>query len=73
MADHEDANIRIEKLEMIAAEQERTIDDLSSALTDQFKQIEMLKHELVRLGAQVEEMGAHPALSREPDAPPPHY
>lgn len=64
---------RIEKLEMITAEQDRTIEELNSALTDQFKQIEALKHELARLGAQVEEMGAHPALAGDAESPPPHY
>lgn len=73
MADISGLEQRIEKLEMLTTEQDRTIEDLNNALTDQFKQIEALKHKLAQLGAQVEEIGAHPALAEVADAPPPHY
>ena len=63
---------RIDDLEMRAAEQERTIEDLNATVMAQWKEIEELKRETARLGAQVQEMEAH-APSGEPEPPPPHY
>ncbi len=63
---------RIEKLETTAAFQDQTIEDLSSALAEHYKQIEALKRELHNLGAALRDVEAHPALTgKEP--PPPHY
>jgi SlyX protein len=63
---------RIEKLETTVAFQDQTIEDLSSALAEHYRQIESLKRELHNLGAALRDVEAHPALAlKEP--PPPHY
>lgn len=63
---------RIEKLETTIAFQDQAIEELSSALTDHYRQIEALKRELHNLGAALRDVEAHPALAvKEP--PPPHY
>lgn len=63
---------RIETLETTVAFQDQTIEDLSTALAEHYKQIEALKRELHNLGAALRDVEAHPALAvKEP--PPPHY
>lgn len=63
---------RIEKLETTVAFQDQTIEDLSVALAEHYKQIEALKRELNNLGSALRDVEAHPALvGKEP--PPPHY
>lgn len=72
MSTNSDLADRIERLETTVAFQEQTIEELSSALTDHFRQIEALKRELHNLGAALRDVEAHPALAvKEP--PPPHY
>jgi SlyX protein len=67
-----DLSARIEKLETIIAFQDQAIEELSTALTEHYKQIEALKRELHNLGAALRDVEAHPALAvKEP--PPPHY
>ncbi len=63
---------RIEKLETTIAFQDQTIEELSVALAEHYKQIEALKRELNHLGSALRDVEAHPALAgKEP--PPPHY
>lgn len=62
---------RIDALEMRAAEQERTIEDLNATGLAQWKEIEELKRQLARLGAQMQEIEGH--LPDAPEPPPPHY
>jgi SlyX protein len=62
---------RIDALEMRAAEQERTIEDLNATVMAQWKEIEELKRQLARLGAQMQEIEGH--LPDAPEPPPPHY
>src|SRR5690606_13020998 len=72
MSDSDDLTGRIERLEEVAAFQERTIDELSAALAEQWKQMQALKREIANLGAQLAEVEAANATpQREP--PPPHY
>lgn len=72
MSTDADLAARIEKLETTIAFQDQTIEELSSALTDHYRQIEALKRELHNLGAALRDVEAHPALAvKEP--PPPHY
>lgn len=64
---------RLEKLEERSAFQEQTIEDLSKALTGQWKLLESFKRDVSRLSDELKaveeavDQGAH----REP--PPPHY
>lgn len=63
---------RIEALEELAAFQERAMEDLSGTVADQWKQIDALRRDLAKLGAQLAEVEAGVATpQREP--PPPHY
>jgi len=62
---------RIDALEVHIAHQDQTIEDLNTAITDQWKQIEDLTYRLSRLADEmraVESRGEH-----EPEPPPPHY
>ena len=63
---------RIEALEMSRAHQERAVEDLSEALAEQWKQIEALNRQVVRLGDQLQEAQAS-AGGGEAEPPPPHY
>ena len=72
MSTESDPAARIEKLETTVAFQDQTIEELSAALTEHYKQIEALKRELHNLGAALRDVEAHPALAvKEP--PPQHY
>ena len=67
---------RLEKLEERSAFQEHTIEELSDAITDQWKLIDRLKREVHRLTDELKEVGDSVAqgpggAAREP--PPPHY
>lgn len=63
---------RVEKLETLAAEQERTIEELSSVIARQWAEIETLSKKLDLLTKQIavleERTGAE-----TPEPPPPHY
>ena len=59
---------RVDALEMRATEQERT----NATILAQWKEIEELKRQLARLGAQMQELEAH-GPAGEPEPPPPHY
>lgn len=72
MSESDELKRRVEKLEELAAFQERTIEELSGTVADQWKQLEALRRELANLGAQLAEVEANTATpQREP--PPPHY
>ena len=72
MSTESDLIARIEKLETTVAFQDQTIEELSAALAEHYRQIEGLKRELHNLGAALRDVEAHPALAvKEP--PPPHY
>ena len=70
MEDFAALNVRLVALEMDRAHQDRAIDDLSEAVTAQWKVIEELKREIARLTSEVREAAGGPG---EPDPPPPHY
>jgi SlyX protein len=69
----EDTDSRIEALETTLAFQEQTIEELSQALAEQYRQIETLRRELKHLGAQLCDVESHPALATGREPPPPHY
>lgn len=72
MSEAEELKRRLERLEELAAFQERAIEDLSGTVADQWKQIETLRRKLANMGAQLAEVGAKTTVpQREP--PPPHY
>lgn len=63
---------RIEKLEELAAFQDRMIEELSGTVADQWKRIEALRRELANFGAQLAEVEAG-ATTPQREPPPPHY
>lgn len=71
MTEIETLTQRIDALEAHIAHQDRTIEDLNAAITDQWKQIEDLAYRVSRLAEEMREvdMGG----SNEPEPPPPHY
>ena len=73
MDDVETLRTRVEALEMSRAHQERAIEDLSEALAAQWKQLEALNRQVVRLADQVQEAQASAGGGEVPDPPPPHY
>jgi len=63
---------RLTHLEMLAAEQDRTIEELSGQIAAQWKEIETLRHKLDVLTRRLVELEANAA----PDVPvtrPPHW
>ncbi len=66
-------NSRIEKLEERCAFQEQAIDDLSNALTDQWKLIEALKRDVQRLTEEIKSVEDNVRQGGEREPPPPHY
>lgn len=73
MTESQTLNARLDKLETLVAFQEQTIEDLNQTVTDLWKEMEQLKHEFGRLGSQLRDVEAHPALAIAPEPPPPHY
>jgi SlyX protein len=71
IADSPDA--RIDALEEKIAYQDQVIDDLNTAVTDQWREIDTLKRLVASLLDEVKEMelAARATAGREP--PPPHY
>jgi len=67
-------NARIEKLEERAAFQENAIEELSDAVTDQWKLIDAMKRDTQRLTDELKQVedNLERGEPREPP-PPPHY
>ncbi len=66
-------NARLEKLEERAAFQEQAIDDLSHALTEQWKLLETFKREVSRLTDELKAVGEAVDQGGHREPPPPHY
>ena len=64
---------RIEKLDERAAFLEQAIDDLSMALSDQWKLLEKFKREVSRLNDEIKAVEDNIARGGEREPPPPHY
>ena len=62
---------RIDALEARVAHQDRTIEDLNETITSQWKEIDNLTRQIVRLGDQLQEVRDRAPDGPEP--PPPHY
>lgn len=65
-------NARIESLEARIAHQDRIIEDLNTAVTDQWKQIDALTKQIARMADRLQSM-EQSAPSGAPEPPPPHY
>jgi SlyX protein len=63
---------RIEELEIRIAQQDRTIEDLNTAVTSQWSRIETLTKQIERMTERLERVEAS-SPSDGPDLPPPHY
>jgi SlyX protein len=64
---------RLDSLEIRVAYQDQTIEDLNTALSLQWQEIDRLKREVARLEGQLHaaaEIGSGPGM---PEPPPPHY
>jgi SlyX protein len=68
-----DLAIRMEALEVRAAYQDQTIEDLNATITAQWREIERLKRQVLRLEDQVREAEAGAGGPQQPEPPPPHY
>ncbi len=64
---------RIEALEVRVAHQERTIEDLNKAVTEQWAQIDALRRLVDGLLDRVQEMEGNRDPDGAPEPPPPHY
>ena len=71
MTDIATLSARIATLEMAKMHQDRAIEDMSEALTRQWKEIEALTRKVARLSEQLEEQARTGGGEVEP--PPPHY
>lgn len=71
MSEFEDLIARLEKLEILAAEQERTIEDLNETITGQWREIDALKRRISKLDEELREVEA--GLPAPPNQKPPHY
>ncbi|PQA85952.1 SlyX family protein [Hyphococcus luteus] len=66
-------NARLEKLEERSAFQEQTIEDLSQAVTEQWKLLESFKREVSRLNDELKAVEDNFSRGGEREPPPPHY
>lgn len=66
------ADERLTKLEMLTAEQERTIEELSGQIAEQWKEIDALRKKLDLLTTRLVEVEAN-AASEVPVTRPPHW
>ena len=68
----DDMTARVEALELAVAHQQRTIDDLSDALTEQWRAAETLRRQVDRLSERLAEIEPQ-AGQQVPIDRPPHY
>ena len=71
MGERDDFRARLEKLEMLAAEQERVIEDLNETITGQWREIETLRRKIAKLDDELREVEA--GLPAPANQKPPHY
>lgn len=64
---------RLEKLEERSAFQEQAIEDLSKALTDQWKLLESFKRDVARLTDELKAVEDNVSRGDHREPPPPHY
>jgi SlyX protein len=73
MAETEALLGRIDALEIRIAYQDETIEDLNQAVTDQWKQIDLLTRKIAKLTDQLQETVEQIGRPNAPEPPPPHY
>jgi SlyX protein len=73
MSEATSTNARIDAMEMRIAHQERIIEELNNAVTEQWKQIESLTKQIGRVTDRVQSMEENAPSSGEAEPPPPHY
>ncbi len=61
---------RLEELEMRLAYQDKTISDLNDVITAQWKKIEALERQLLRLDEELRDIDS---MEAPPNQKPPHY
>jgi SlyX protein len=71
MGELDDLRARLEKLEVLSAEQERTIEELNETITGQWREIEGLKRQIAKLDDELREVEA--GMPAPPIQKPPHY
>jgi SlyX protein len=71
MSEMDDLRARLDKLEMLAAEQERVIEDLNETITGQWREVETLKRRIAKLDDELREVEA--GMPAPPIQKPPHY
>ena len=64
---------RLDTLEERSAFQEQAIEDLSKALTEQWKLLETYKRDVARLTDELKAVEANIGRGEEREPPPPHY
>jgi len=64
---------RIEALEVRATYQERTIEELNTVVTAQWKQLDELTKQVARMADRLRQVEENAPASGEPEPPPPHY
>ena len=73
MTEPPDIAARLEALEVRAAFQDQTIEDLNATITAQWQELDRLKHLITRLEDQVREAESAAGGPQVPEPPPPHY
>jgi SlyX protein len=66
-------NARIEKLEERAAFQENAIEELSDAITEQWKLIDAMKRDTQHLTDELKQVEDNSGRGEPREPPPPHY
>jgi len=69
----DDTQARLEALEVRVAYQDRTIEDLNTTVTAQWKQIDDLAKQVARMADRLRNGEENTPASGEPEPPPPHY
>jgi SlyX protein len=72
MTDAADHAARLDSLEVRIAYQDQVIEDLNTALTRQWKELDRMSRELARLGERVQQ-AEDTGFDAAPEPPPPHY
>ena len=67
-----EAGARIDAMEARIAYQDRVIEELNTAITEQWKQIESLTRQVERMADRLQQV-ADNAAPDSPEPPPPHY